>query len=417
MCSNCSSAKRGCSLILTRPKRVVILLLLLLAACGAAAAPPRAAAWGPVITLAQAPQTEAPAILPLADRLVAAWSGVDAQGAHQSVRALTNEGLSEARRLPLPVYPFAQAWAPAAAGGAHLFWLDSNVNGETWLWVSTLAPDLTPRRELVALAEMPTWRFAVLPAAVGSAWAFGIGGPSAEPEMQARLVDGEGRPRPENVYGIAYGADWPAPLLADDGRVWLVWLNPADGQVLRGVFVNGALEEQSAVGFSPPLATGDLLTAFRAGRDATHIYLFWTITQADGGTTSWWSGAPLDSASFPPAERLALTADGQQPFETGFNGGAAQAAASGGDAAIWAAPLMGPVTPLPAAAQVGQTLGLVYFAGGELVGWQPVVELSRGLIGMPTLATDRDRHLYLAWAEPVANTHADLNLTLTRQGW
>ena len=67
------------------------------------------------------------------------------------------------------------------------------------------------------------------------------------------------------------------------------------------------------------------------------------------------------------------------------------------------------------AAQVNDALGIVYLHDGEFDGYQPVVTLMEpGLIGLPSLATDRNRHLYLAWAQPSATGYADLNVTMTR---
>jgi hypothetical protein len=57
---------------------------------------------------------------------------------------------------------------------------------------------------------------------------------------------------------------------------------------------------------------------------------------------------------------------------------------------------------------------MLYFQGGEVIGYQSIAPTT-GLIGQPSLLTDRDRHLYLAWSEPTPNGYADLKLAMTRR--
>ncbi len=49
-----------------------------------------------------------------------------------------------------------------------------------------------------------------------------------------------------------------------------------------------------------------------------------------------------------------------------------------------------------------------------MVGYQPVAPVTL-LLGAPSIATDRDRHLYLTWADATSNEAADLQLTMTKR--
>src|SRR5690606_22296625 len=103
------------------------------------------------------------------------------------------------------------------------------------------------------------------------------------------------------------------------------------------------------------------------------------------------------------------------PFETGFNTGSAQVIEVGTEPVSWLTALTGQNSLLPAAAQVGADVALLYFQGGQIRAYQPITPAD--LIGLPGLAVDQDRYLYLAWAQPGA-IQADLRLTSLRlAGW
>jgi hypothetical protein len=82
-------------------------------------------------------------------------------------------------------------------------------------------------------------------------------------------------------------------------------------------------------------------------------------------------------------------------------------------APAWASPLRGITTLLPLAVWVDGALGVLYLDAGEVVGYQRVVDVP-GLLAPPALRLDRDRHLYLAWTEPLPVGAAALRMTTTR---
>ncbi|MBL8154232.1 MAG: hypothetical protein JNM70_08615 [Anaerolineae bacterium] len=390
--------------------------ILLLAGCAVTAPEPTAtpgpprSAWGTIFTLASAEQMNAPAFWP-GSTLPFAWVEADDAAVTNRLARLSGAGIAASGSVPLPVRPYAQTLLPAAEGKLHLFWLDANVEDETRLFHALITPNLIVERGPTIVSDEPTLAYALLPNADGSVWAVTTGGLLSEPGLFARFVDGQGRPRLENLYQIAYDAVWPAFLDAPDGRA-LFWLGNRDGQVYRAAFIDGQPESPQAITEAPPLGSGDRLDDFLAGQDRSHEMLFWNIRRADGTAETWISAAPRGGSWTRPT-RLGISLSPDQPFETGFNGGAGMPAAPGESRLSWLRPLNGLFNTLPAAALLDGMLGVVYFQAGEIVGWQPVVPLS-GLLAAPGFATDRDRHLYLSWSEPVAGEPARLQFTSTR---
>jgi hypothetical protein len=127
-----------------------------------------------------------------------------------------------------------------------------------------------------------------------------------------------------------------------------------------------------------------------------------------------------DAVGWSAPQQMTLTQNSQQDFLTGYNGGMGFSTSintspvtSAASAVTWVSPLAVSSDTLAAAAQVGDTLGVIYLQAGRVVGFQPVVTLDTPLIGLPLLATDRARHLYLAWAAPQPSGVAALRFTTT----
>lgn len=124
------------------------------------------------------------------------------------------------------------------------------------------------------------------------------------------------------------------------------------------------------------------------------------------------SYSPVATENWSTPSRLGIGEIGEAPYETTFNGGHALRV-SGGDTWLrWASPLTDQTLAL--AAEIGDALAMVYFADGQIVAVQPVVNLTHSLIGQPAIYADRDRHLTLAWSEPTESGLAELNFTSTR---
>lgn len=396
--------------------RIVILLGFLAAACRPEA--PSSAPlsrWGPVITLAQAEQSSAPALWPEQARTTVFWIGADETSIFQYSQSVTAAGLTGAHPLALvPTFPHTQRIFPASSGYYHLLWIDAdhaNRQGGPRLWTALLTPDLRAERGAIQVSNQRTSHYAAAPAGDGGLWVVWSGEPLAEPGLYIQFIDSAGRPRAS--HQLAYVADWPV-LLRAGGGLNLFWQRPEDNQVYRAYLDGETLRNAVAITTMPPLQRGDRLATFSAGADATHAYLFWNITRADGRAEVWMSSSPLEANVWRAPVRLGINLPAESTIQTGFNGGPALTTGPDERWLRWLTPLPDQSAALPAAAQVENTLVVVYFQGGEAVAVQDVVNLSHGLIGPPGLYADRDRHLYLAWSEPQPGGFAHLNLTSTR---
>ena len=401
----------------------LLLLLLALTGCTSAAGDNNSrvsqSAWGPVITLAQAAQSDSPALWLDGATVHAAWTGHNdhphALMWSDSLAAASDQPPT-AERLTLPVtFPHAWTALPAASQHTHLLWLDADpadASGTRRLWLAVVTPDLLVERGPVALSDGAVGHYAASAGGDQSVWVVWSSGPLAEPDLYARSIDRAGRPRlPQRVV---QGGDWPALVRVDD-TPYLLYQRLPDRRLTLARLSEAGISDTRAVTNWPRLETGDRLAAFSAGADRTHVYALWVIARAAGAVETWWSSAPLNADSWPEPALLTVSAQPDTTFETGFNGGAAQIASAGGDAVRWSAVLPGVYDRLLIAAEVGDTLGVLYLEGGTVGAFQPVIDLpAPGLIGVPAIRADRDRHLTLAWSQPDSTAHASLNLTTTR---
>jgi len=396
--------------------RTLSLTLVLLFALAACAQPPPtpASAWPTRLVLAQAEQTDAPALTVHDGRVWAAWIGADAGGVHQDAGWLDAAGAGQPVVLPLPpTHPFAQQLFPARDGNVHLLWLDADANGNTQLYSTLLSGTLAVLRGPTPLTENGAWRYAAHADDSGVLWMVSSGGIVSEPSLTVRRVDAQGRPRIEEQPAVAADADWPALRPAADGTLWLYWLSVSENRVWAVALVEGQTRAAHDITEAPALNAGDHLESFRVGQDGTQQYVFWNLTRANNERESWWTHGALTAGTLPLPERLRVEAASTSPFATGFAGEQAEAAQIGGSPVAWVMPLDAPAPLLPAAALLpdGQ-LGLLYFRDGALVGMQ-TLGARPVLLGMPVLTADANGHLYLTTAEAGAETAA-LTLYSTR---
>ncbi|MDX1995893.1 MAG: hypothetical protein SF029_26160 [bacterium] len=398
---------------------IPLLVVVLLSGCQRAPATeqePRSA-WGEIITIAAAEQADSPAIWPRGDGVAAAWVGGDAEGVYQAARLMTNEAVGRVDPLPLPpVYPHGQRLSPSAERDyLHLTWLDArydDVEGGTRLWTVLLSPDLIPTRGAVQLSDIRAQRYTLIINDDGSLWAIYSGGLVSEPSLYAQYIDPLSRPRAERQ--IISNGDWPTAIRGNDGTTFLFWLRPSDLQVLVAQLTDDVPQFITPLIASPRLAPGDQLMDFEAGLDTERAYLLWNIQRLDGTNEVWMTSGTTDLRTWELPVRLQIEALASQPFTTSFNGGAANTTSAGAVPLRWAAVMPGQFEVLALAAQVGDWLCVVYLQRGEVVAAQQVVLLTSPLIWQPSLLTDRDRHLYLAWSQPTESGYANLQFTSTR---
>ena len=60
-------------------------------------------------------------------------------------------------------------------------------------------------------------------------------------------------------------------------------------------------------------------------------------------------------------------------------------------------------------------IAIVYLKQGQVVGMQPLAQTEQAWLGVPSFIADTNRHLYLAWSQPISATETLLKLTSTQQ--
>ncbi|MBC8098656.1 MAG: hypothetical protein H7Y11_04385 [Armatimonadetes bacterium] len=349
-------------------------------------------AWGDVLRVAQTEQANAPALWVNGRGLVFAWVGSDAIGVHHDVRVLTERGWSDIVTQPLnPIRPDAMQWTPGNNDGALLFYLDAHPSGETRLYVAQIAADLSLTLGPTLVSTLRTDRYAVLTQRDGSAWVVWSGGLLVERKLYAQQVDALGRPRQPVL--LAADADYPLLLSDEQGDTWVLWRNAEVRQLYQARLVDGMLQTISVIADDVRLQPGERLVNISAGGDGTHTYVFWHIAQVDGTPQTWYTyGGLTEDSSLWQAARVLLWQD--MPL-------------------TWVAPFQMPTEreTLSAAAQWGDTLGIVTWQSGVVTGFEAVVTLNGRLIGLPALTTDAAGQRVLAWSQPTDSDSADLYIT------
>ena len=391
---------------------ISVFALLFCSACQTTPMPalPRSS-WGDVVTVAQAEQSAAPAIWADPSRVVAAWIGSDNAGVHQDARQWIDEAFSPVTVLPLPpTHPYAQSLLSGTTDSLHLLWLDANETGETQLFSALITSELQVERGPTPVSEALALHYAAAADPTGRIWVAWSGGLLSEPVLYLRALDEAGRP--QISQRIAFKAQFPALIRANDGTVLLFWLER--GQLMRTTVRNGVVSESVALTSSVYIAAGDRLHSLSLGLDQTHAYVFWNVTRSTGKDETWFTSGAIAADSWAQPVPLSIAVDDSTTLETGFNTGAASGTALGETPLTWAAPLAAQYNLLPVAVQSPNGLGIIYLRQCLPVGYQEVVS-GVSLIGEPTLTSDRNRDLYLAWSEPAATTAAELRLTSTRR--
>ena len=368
---------------------LVSLVLIFCAACtsetaGSQLYPTATKSADGVLTIAQAQQVDAPALVVSGGQLVAAWIGADARGVHQDVRRFTDQGYSEPVTLPLPpTHPYGQQLVPGADGHIHLLWLDADQSQQTNLYAALLAPNLSVERGPVSVSEGLALDFSAVPDGSGGLWIVWSGGQFSELTLNLRRIDSEGRPLFDKVV-LASNATHPALVHSADGQVWLFWL--ADGQLLRQRL---DLPDQTAQALTSAisLAPGDRLIDVRAALDASHAYFFWNITRANRMNETWWTTGTLTDTAWRQPVRLK---------------------AGAGAALRWTVPLSGQPQTLIAAVEGDTGLGIISLRAGAVIGYT-TLRAGERLIGLPALVVNAAGSFDLAWSA-VDDTSANLQL-------
>lgn len=408
----------------------ISLLILVLVACGSSSSEtttatpsPPSSRWGGIITIAQAEQSNAPAILPLNDAVITAWiTRTEDTIIQQLAQVSLDDNAFDENPLesyPQPfvlVYPHAQTLMPSTPNVNQLLWLDAqhdNLAEGKRLWVAPINDDLFSERLQTMVSDIRVNDYASLTNPNGSLIVVYSGGLVAEPSLYMQTIDSVGRPRLDRQT-LIFNADYPVLLRTNDRLQHLFWIRPSDARVFYAQLVDTGLEDIIPIGDSIDVGLTERLVEFTVAVDRSHFYFFWTIDRMSGMIESWYATMPLNGDTMTTPQRLGITVTPDSRYETGFNGGAGQSATLGETWLRWTTPLIGQFDRVAVTAQVDESLAMIYFEEGAIAGYQAVVALKHDLVGFPQVQTDVNRHLYLAWSEPTTGQFANLNLTMTR---
>ncbi|HLV34386.1 MAG TPA: hypothetical protein VKY59_04690 [Spirillospora sp.] len=399
-------------------QRPIWLLCLIFALAGCAAASESrqdspASLWGAVRVISETEQSHAPALWVQPDGiLTAAWVGADNRGVHHDARVISGSTMGDAVTLPLPpIHPYGQQLWPASGDHLHLLWLDAGADGQQRLFAAHLSPDLGVERGPVEVSDRQTLDYAAIAAGSGQVVTVWSGGSLAEPALYAQSISARGIP--SSPVLLKHNAAQPALTRTNDGTIHVFWLDTTDHGLRYGQLQRDALLAAGSTGHSLHLGPGDRLHSLSAGTDAAHLYLFWNITRLDGTDETWMTARPLDTGEWSAPLRVGVGGVNDATMQTGLNTGTVHTAAHGDNWLRWGAPMPGQFDVLPLAGAIGSDLVIVHFRQGVLAGYQRIAPV-RALIGPPALLTDRDRYLYLTWAEPTDSGRAALKITTSR---
>lgn len=388
-------------------QHITLIMLIAAAVCTASACTPAPtpaptptplpqSAWGPVYTVAYAPQLDAPAFAFLGDRFAFAWLASDAAGVHQDVRHLAAGGMTAAAALPLD--PFAphdlSAW-PAAENSAMLLYLDEDSATETYrLYSAVFTEPHTLVRGPQRITDQATHQYTALPSESGGLWIVWSTGNTLESRLFAQQIDAFGRPQPAAL--LTTDADDPVLVRGADGHMLLFWIQPVTQIVYAAQLEAGALDDIRALGSGVVMQPGELRVDFNVIPMGDQFVLIWNTLLPTHTAQTYLSTAQLD----PPALTMPTVAEAQLSDGTRHT-------------LTWLT--ASPLSPLlSAAAVIGDDLGIVTWDGQRFTDFEPVITLDAPLIGLPALYGDSTGQRYLLWAAPRTESAAELRFTSTR---
>jgi len=388
--------------------RVVIGLMVawLLTAC-TATGPRLDTAWGPAQQIATAASGAAPVFVVFeaatsAERVLFAWTGGDeAETRHYAADLSATDQPNPAPTILAlrAFFPRDYAALPAAADRAHVLWVDRTpVDDRPRLLSGLITPQLIAETGPVPLSGADAGHYDAVPLAEGRMRLVWSEGQAGRRILFTRVIDGRGRPGFSTSLPIT--GDYPALAAAADGSLELFWLT--DTAVWRAALADDDLGAAVRVTQSVIVRPGSTLRAFTVSRDETHTYLFWQVVAADGTPAAYYSTAPHGATAFPLPQPLTVAVQ-PETTQTGYNSGTVQAATRGetdAEAIRWLRALPGQNAVVPAVVTSGAHLGMLYFQAGDIIGYQQITALPTPLIERPYLTTDRDRTLYVTWAQP-----------------
>jgi len=370
--------------------------------------------WGEIVTVGQAPYAPAPNVLVDDETVLMGWVGANDERVFQGLRRWQDGQLDSTVIPVLDVQaPFAQSIYPADNDGFHVLWMDVEPQSEQiQLFSAYLDNTLTTVIAPPTFVSQQVTHYTAIQDIEGALWVVWSGGLLAEPSLYSVRIDGLGRP----MFAERLRLDGDTPVFAQtlDNRIYLFWTSQVNRGILRGEFVDGELVNVRTISQLPDLASSDRLLEFSAQFDRTHQYLFWNIAREDGTAETFYSTSAINSEDVATPQPLTISTDNNFTIQTGFNSGTVHTAVSAGDARLsLASPLTESADVLPVVVQNDNAIGVSYWQGGAIIGYQSLTETGR-LLRSPNITTDRARHLTVTWSQPTAYGVADLHMTTTR---
>ena len=311
--------------------------------------------------------------------------------------------------------PYELNLFPTDSRGTLALWLDDDGTGIQKLYAARLNDVGFSERGSIAVSSSAVTRYTAAAMPDDGLWAVWSTPNAGESTLIGSRLDAQGRARAPQPLRV--NADYPAIAVTNAGNVLLFWMEGNRRDLYRSELIETGLTLVANLASAPvPFSAADHLIALKAGIDNTHIYIIWQTLAASGVNEGWYTSGMLAEKTMPGA-RLLRAITTQDSVQTGFNHGVAFAAASGneGIAAVWASPAPGQNDTLPVATFAGDTLGILYFRGGDVFASQTIGSLPRKPIAPPRIAVDGERDLVLAWWLPDTRQEAVLFLVESRR--
>lgn len=374
---------------------------------------PRSSAWGDVELVAQAEQTHAPDILSWFGGKLLVWTGADNNEARHYMQGRTQTSILALKAF----YPFEQQLYPADTNDVRMLWLDSTERDsrELRLLAGVVSQDAVAEFGPNPVSQIRTRHYDGLVQNDNRLLAIWSGGTGVINNLYINHIDVRGRPTSATL--VRQSADYPVIVQSSLG-IEVFWLQDNGRDAYRSRYLPNieppSLQEPQGLTRLGREYNDLAIENFYVGMDSTHMYLFWQMWAVDGTRQVLFSSGSIADNDFSDPAPLAITPDETRTVQTTYNSGTVYAAQNDGMTAEYAIPLKGQHSVLPIAISMDNRLGIAYFADGQLLGYQDVVQ-TEALIGEPSIEADRDRHLYLAWSEPTEFGYADLLTVTTRR--
>lgn len=346
-------------------------------------------AWGDLFALGSAGLSSSPALAVLPNRLAVAYILSDNDGAHQVMRWLSSDGLSDPLTLTLPpIQPRGQLIFPAEHDRVYLLWLDlDETTGLPALFFALIEPTGEIARGPLRLSTEyeRVYDFHAALTADNTLWVTWSGAVRREANVSLRRVDADGRPGTTPIT-LAVDARHPVMIPNPDGTLTLLYDEGHGEGLIRARIAQGVLLESSRITGQISRTPGTVTNSVFAAADESHDYIFWNLTRDDGRRETWFTAGEHDSTAYSAPTLF------EPPYQ-------------------WVRPLPNARGDVRAAVMDGNTIGVATLSGGIFGGFEPVVTCA-SVIDPPALYRDAQGRMILAWSQPRQNAPALLWMTI-----